>query len=438
MTRPGVINADAQRFASVLRATVHTRHGLLTSFTEHAACTAAPDLFVFTAASVEGSYFRNNSRARVQDAGKNGSGASFDRQVAAWATVGEAIERYSAFIYDPHSLVLCRADELDRTPISLSNCILFGESQYQVPGFPFFRADPAAPRNWVGATMLHDGRETYMPANMAFLGMRLSAPEESISQNASTGLSCASTRSGAVESGLCEVIERDAFAAMWQMKYSPPRLNVGDNDLGRLSPSARRALRGVNGTRIFLWSIGTDIGVPTVLAMAENEVAQMRAFGACSALTVPRAIEKATVEALHGLVWGDQQRRQAPDLEQIVTPTDHFRYHVHGPRSADLAFLFESDRVVQSCELAQNHVQNLASLAAHLDSMGYPTTVVDLTTADVRQLGLHVVRVLAPGLHPLLFGYRMVTLDTRRLERIVRFWQLPCVPAPNMAPHPFP
>ncbi len=72
---------------------------------------------------------------------------------------------------------------------------------------------------------------------------------------------------------------------------------------------------------------------------------------------------------------------------------------------------------------------------------GLITELVDLTTEDVRPLGLRVTRAVVPGFHPLVLGHRRRALGGRRL------WEVPGKlgypgrspeQGDNPLPHPYP
>jgi ribosomal protein S12 methylthiotransferase accessory factor len=65
----------------------------------------------------------------------------------------------------------------------------------------------------------------------------------------------------------------------------------------------------------------------------------------------------------------------------------------------------------------------------------------DLTTSDIAELGLHAVRIVIPGMHPLHMGHQNRCLGGRRLYDVPRTLGLRRItlrPPDNPHPHPFP
>jgi ribosomal protein S12 methylthiotransferase accessory factor len=431
---------ETDRLVQVHRALVHKRHGIISSLIEEAESPDARGLFVFNGLAVEASYFRDNCFATKQDA-RNGSGAAFDRAAALWATFGETIERYSGYIYSQDDLIRDSADNLGNAAVSLNDFILFSNEQYAKEGFPFFPANTSLTRNWTEAVDLSDGNKPILvPATTVYLGMKLANPRENMAQSVSTGLSCGQTFERAAMGGLCEVIERDAFSAMWQLSYAPPRLIVTDETMASLAPGVQRALKNEN-VKITLWSIETETGIPVLLAMAESAPEGLVAVGACANPNLERAISKAVIEGLHGLIWSRHLRNRdkpMPTAEEIRDPSDHISYYLEPGRRHLLDFLFANTNTVSSSDIKHRGDQSLDEMVAHLKGHGFSTLAKEVTTTDAAEIGLHVVRVIVPGLHPLLFGHQIISLDERRLRRIAKIWGLDPFPPTNQSPHPFP
>lgn len=431
---------DTARLKLVHSVLVNKTHGIITSLIEENNHHDAPGLFVFNGLTVEAGYFCENRHGRRQDA-RNGSGAAFDRAGAMWASFGEALERYAAFVPDRSGFVLASERDLGQEAVALGDFILFEQAQYERKEVPFARPDRSLPRNWVRARDLCSQADKFVPAVAVYLGVRLDHEHENIIQNTSSGLSCGATFEAALRGGLCEVLERDAFASMWQLMYSPPVLEIDDKALPLLDVGVQRALRN-HSVPIHLWSIATDTGIPIIMAMADSVHDGRIAFGSCANPDLTRAVNKAVVEALHGLVWSNRVRNRGkppPTRDEIASPSDHFAHYLDPSRRKFLDFLFEPNGRTSFHELAARYPQKtVGQMIEHLKTLGRSVLSVDVTTADVADLDLHVVRTIVPGLQPLLFGGNLVSRDERRLRELSRYWGLPDVPEPNPAPHPFP
>ena len=72
---------------------------------------------------------------------------------------------------------------------------------------------------------------------------------------------------------------------------------------------------------------------------------------------------------------------------------------------------------------------------------GHRPLLCELTTPDVAELGLTVVRAVVPGYHPLVCGHRHRALGGRRLWEVPQRLGHPGISAQrndNPLPHPYP
>jgi ribosomal protein S12 methylthiotransferase accessory factor len=439
--------SEAARLAHVYQALVHRRHGIVTSLFEESEHPDARGLFVFNALMVDLKALmidpsRVGQKSIASERGTlAGSGAAFDRSSALWSALGEAVERYCAADYFDDQLQVATQTALGERAVDIDQFILFGAQQYDAPEFDFARPDPALARAWSRAVDLaRPEAECYVPAQMVYLGMRVKDKREIIAQSSSTGLACGLDPHRAVLSGLSEMIERDAFAAMWHMRYAPRILRPSSAAMARLLPGVQRAL-GDSVLEMRLWDLTTDIGLPVVLCLARNKVDGTMSLGASANLSVEQAINKAVIESLHGYLWGQSIRTAGtalPERHAIRNPSEHFAYYLEPSRQGALDFLFSNVDVIDSDDPSLHRLPDMQDLIASLTVLGYRALSVDVTSADISSLGFYVVRTLVPGLQPLLFGEGRISHDERRLRRIAAHWGLPAVPAANLDPHPFP
>lgn len=422
----------------VYRSLLHRRHGIISTIHEMNESREVPGLFVFNAFSVNSHYFRSNE-PKACASQSAGSGAAFDRNAAIWATFGEVIERHAGSIYDKSALTRASARELGASAASLKKFILFSACQYEQPGFRFGPPDADLPRHWVSGINLASGEDVWLPAQAVYLGLDVDDACETLVQSSSTGLAAGKTPEMALRNALCEVIERDAFASVWQLGLRPLRLEVDPGVASRLARPLQRILES-GPLKIHLGLLPSDSGVPVVSAVAENLVDGTITIGACANPDIVIAISKAVTECLHGYVYGRQRTAMEPpiaDDADFSSPHDHLAFYLDARRKPLLEFLIDGQERVSASVYEKEYVQT-KSIVGALAARGIDTLVVDVTTGDVADLGFHVVRVLAPGLQPLLFGRHLMSLDTRRLGQVAQHVGTTLPERFNTAPHPFP
>jgi ribosomal protein S12 methylthiotransferase accessory factor len=86
-------------------------------------------------------------------------------------------------------------------------------------------------------------------------------------------------------------------------------------------------------------------------------------------------------------------------------------------------------------------IEGLLPLAVALRDMGHEPLAVDLTTEDLEDIGVKVVRICVPGLEPLDSSHRRRHLGGARLQSVPQTLGLRDRPQPedefNPIPHPF-
>jgi hypothetical protein len=103
----------------------------------------------------------------------------------------------------------------------------------------------------------------------------------------------------------------------------------------------------------------------------------------------------------------------------VQTLEDHSAFFASEAHRGELTFLLENGRRQRLEGLPNRSTGSFRDdLAFCLDALARAHCAVvfaDLTTPDVRQFGLHVVRTLATGLQPIHFGHGAARLGGRRL-----------------------
>jgi ribosomal protein S12 methylthiotransferase accessory factor len=415
--------------------------------------------------------------------GRNG-GAGATAYTALAKALGEAVERYCSAVFDHDDLVWSPYERLDEPATPPEAFALYLPEQYAAPGFPWRPFTDRSPIAWTRGRSLVTGGQVLVPAPFVFVPYhyRADRPDTPIAQPISTGLACGSSVADATLSALCEVIERDAFTTMWQAGLSRPRIRIDPTVTG--SAQLRDLVDRFNAVDIavHLVDIGTDVRCPTVMAIAECDAATSPAlaFAAAAHPDPPTAARKAIEELAHTRRFAAQVMDYLPPVPVDVAgghpavdgQRAHLRFYCPQDAKPPAAFAWSAGawidlsamvtcrpairaatvRVVTSAAVTYGPVVSgravtasaapgaaevLSALVCEVSATGSDVIACDLTTPDVAELGLSVVRVVVPGFHPLQMGHANRCLGGTRLPAAVGVdtWS---AGHDNPYPHPFP
>ncbi|MDM8359088.1 YcaO-like family protein [Pandoraea communis] len=439
------IHTPLSRLTDIFPYLLDEHVGLINQVREHPAEADSPKFLRFNCTAANTEAFGEYQNFAV------GGGAATTRSMALAKAIGEAIERYCAAIYDKRELPLVAYEKAPFECIHPSAFVLYSDEQYAFDGFMFDRFTTASPVRWSPALDLATGDTTHVPAAMVYVPyfFQEGGDESAITQPISTGLSCHCSYEEAALGGLCEVIERDCFSITWQARLSRPRLR--NATLSAVNRDLVGRFEDV-GYRIHLMDISNETGVPAVLAVGRHSRDFLPIVVAASAApSAEDAVRKALEELAHTERYAFQIKSElepvAPDAEfdNILGQVDHVNFWTNPANARHAEFLFQSERTIDFCQMTsltgETAAGQLAQLVSRIDNSGYRALVCDITTPDIRDLGLTVVRALVPGYHPLFMGYHHRALGGERLWTIPqRLGYAGIKPATGdfHYPHPFP
>jgi ribosomal protein S12 methylthiotransferase accessory factor len=328
---------------------------------------------------------------------------------------------------------------------------LFAECQYERDGFPCARFSGSTRVAWIDARRVSDGAAAWVPAQLVLLGETLVDGCTRIGYATSNGTACGASHAEAVERGLYELLERDAFMIVWANRLSLPLLDWSGDE--RLAAVDRRVF-ATTGLRYGVIDLSVVHELPSFLGVvrARAGVSGALGVGAGTAANVERAWWKALSEAFASraasvkLALLDGDTVYGACGEGVVDFEDHIRYYEDHGRAAGAAFLDSSDarspvERVPKLEgtTAEERVSALSDRVARAGSEAY---AVDVTSPDVQELGLVVAKVLAPELCALDVPHAARFLGGHRLYAAAAELGLrarPLLPDEiNPEPHPFP
>ena len=430
----------------ILDSLVDERTGIVRHLIEVKREAGAPDLFGYYAKACDTTAF--TTQRNFSDAG----GASTDRKIAMAKAIGEAVERYCSSIFDVSELPYFSFDSASFPTVAPGNFALYNLQQYQEAGFPYQPFLPHTHVHWIQGNDLVSSQPYYVPASMVFVPYfpNHEFGETPICQPISTGLACHFSKAEASLSAICEVIERDAFTIVWQAQLSMPQilietLSAENQDL------IKRYER--SGAEVSVINLSMDHGIPTILSVLRHTHSELPAlvFAAATHLDPEKAVRKSLEELALTRRLAKHLKLTIPsfsaerDYSGVANKMGHVRL-LCDQKHAHLAdFIFSSPVKAEFGE-----IQNLSSgvpeddiqtVVENLIGFSHQVIIADLTTPDVRDLGLFVHRAIIPGFHPLFFGHRVRALGGVRLWTVPQklgFIGISPEVGDNPIPHPYP
>lgn len=343
-----------------------------------------------------------------------GGGVGHDVDAAESAAVGEALERFAASHATlPVRLASNVASNGERV-IRLTDCTLHSPAQRGDANFPHRRSYPDD--EW--STPLFDLRtneRSWVPAALVSLTDAYGALATS------SGLAAAHSVITALLRATQELVERDAYMTTWMHQLGGREVATTPVGFGALGS----AMRVFDLTPRFS---------PHVVVMVTGSAplsGQPRvSLGLACRASWSEAVDKAALECAQGIVFAGhvltRQRHLIGIHPSLVNGFDeHAVFYAANPSWWNAVPLHRHARAAGApadapCSGA-GHERELHELVDALAGSGIGVYYRELSSADVRQVGLRVVRVVAPGLTPLHHDHRWPFLGGRAADVAQRY-----------------
>ncbi len=369
--------------------------------------------------------------------------ASLTRDQALAGAIGEAVERYSAAYVPDEAIIHARPCDLGREAIDPNSLSLYDAAQYARPDFGYQPPAPDRSIGWVRGHSLTRGVEVLVPAFAVYQPYPATPQEPPVIQQVTTGLACGNTLEEAIYSALCEVVERDAAMLMWLQSRRAPQVDLDAVGQGLLRTTLERY--GDSRQYVALLDVTTDLCIPAYVAMWDGPIFGRSGaiFASCAKLDAQRAAVGALTELAQCLVWAASLLDRGvsfrdPRVEGLHEIEDHVMWPLLQSSRSAYGFVRagERHRAVQDGATCDADVlSTIEDAVGRIAACNLEVIVVDVTSPDVRECGLFVVRVIIPGAQPLFFGTGMERISNR-----ARYVGYPdrASGAINRHPHPFP
>ncbi len=388
------------------------------------------------APSYSAPFFVGSARVKGQQTGWSW-GRSSDPAIAQTKAEAEAQERWSCTL--PTGLQEARFEDLANAVVP-QDIAAYSAAQYARPKFQYLPFGTGAPYLWKEGEDVLTGKRWSVLGDLVYFEDFLDRlrPYTSVS---SSGVAAFTSRQGALERAVLELIERDAFMATWLGRTARP--TVDPSSLPAAIAARIRALRQA-GVEVVVKDHSLGLA-PVVFVFAQSLQAGFTLTTAGAAFDAEEALNSALMEIEFVVTTRlASSKPRAIEPEQVESPEDHMDLYGQRKYFRRADFLARGGDRIALADVGRESSKRWDELAALLASRGHKILWFDLTPpgASLHQgrTPLHIGRAIVPGLIPMSFGRGLEPLASfasRRHAGVHHQQRRRAQPAPSLFPHPF-
>lgn len=348
---------------------------------------------------------------------------------------GEIIERYNLDSRcNKEAIKKIRKEKINITPFLCDHSLKFSFNKplkkevFCIEGYSILR-----------------NKKIFVPAQLVFSPYHLSKDEILIRTPISTGAATHFNFQEALQNGILEIIERDAFMVNYLNKLSRIVIDI--------SKSKDRLLKKIYLTlkryylELFLIDISTEIPIFSVAAILIDRtgIGPAVSVGLSANFNFKKAIIKAIEESLQVRRWirGKIIRYQKykNGLKKIKDPILYRGFFWANIKMiGKLNFFLNSERVpIEKIEkkYGQKKVFTLNKLKNWFKKQNIEMIFVDLTPSWQKKRGIYTLKTIIPSLQPLYLDERFPCFNITRIKEVPKLLGFSPAKKVNKIPHPF-
>ena len=359
-----------------------------------------------------------------RDVSSGGLGVNEDKTAAMTSCLAEALERYCMSYIPKNEIISCKKDNLNKKYV-FSDFSTYSNEQYAM--FDNFLNPNSDVIEWTKIYDIKD-RKKYMfwPASLIYLPFDIN---KVVAETTSTGMAAGFSIDECIMSGLMELIERDALMINFMQRLNPPEIDI-NTIFGKNKKIINSIMKDYN---IKIYKLYSDFNVPVYLSIIYkiDNNKNHYGIGACASLDSDYAINKSLKECLFTYFYSlniMDVRQKNPD--KIKTLYEHFLYY-QGDNFNKL--LFNSKLVKYKKEKI-----SFDDVLINLKKNDINVYFKELTTEDIKDTGIKVVKVIAPSLIDLNKSHIYPRLGAKRFFVVPKKLGLKHSNDLTTLPHPFP
>jgi ribosomal protein S12 methylthiotransferase accessory factor len=358
-----------------------------------------------------------------------GLGVADNREEALLACFGEAIERYCMSWVDEGKITTAKWCDL---PDKYRPSVLKHYTDEQYVDNPEYVDPKCVTLEWVLTKKLASNMGAmYWPASLIYIPYERGAR---IAEVTSTGVASHVNIQQAYQSGVLEIIERDAIILNHVKQLYPPHI-----ELNTISGKARKLIERLREEYdIRVYELYTDTGVPTYLSYIWQDKDANGDFhfgiGGASGLLSEQAVYKSLLECVFTFRYGyNMMKDRQADKDKICTLYEHFLYYQDRGRFHDELL------TARKCIAFTHKELTFDDVMKKIEQIGYSVYAYDLTSPDILPIGIHVVRTIIPGFMDMNAKHSLIRKASDRFNMFSKNTGVTSgVDGYNPEPHPMP
>lgn len=378
---------------------------------------------------------------KIIDCKYTGLGYDFDSyEIAERKAIGEFIERYASTVSNKKKISGTYM-ELKNSKLNFMNPLTItrvNEKQLLQYGKKGLCLSENTNFYWVEGMDEINGIPTWIPTDIIYLLPNFKN-EFPIRDITSTGLATGNSLLKAKIRGLLECIERDAFVIMWLNKISYPRVKL-DTILNLNIIKKIKEIKN-QGLEIIVVDISNDINIPIYCTFIKNDTYPYLSVGASANFDEESALLGSIREAVTTFNLNVNRsfnliKKTSTDFNifEFKSMDDHSSIYADININSELDFLEQGDEINFSAN--KKRIKDFDELLNCMKLLNLDYYSVDLTTKDLKNTNLFVVRSISPQLAFLELGLPM--LNCLRIKNVPKKMKYKRSATLNKIPHPFP
>lgn len=358
-----------------------------------------------------------------REVSSGGLGVHEKKKIAMTSCLAEALERYCMSFIPKKEIINCLKSKFDKEQ-TFEDFSLYSNHQYSK--FSNFLNPNKKSIDWTKIYSIDGNAFKYWPASLIYLPFDINKP---VAETTSTGMAAGFTLDDCIKSGLLELIERDALMINFMQRLNPPEIDV--NSISGFNKKLINIIKQEYNIKIY--ELYSDINVPIYLGIIYKKEGKKIHYGigACANLDSDYAINKTLKECLFTYFYSlniMDVRQKDPD--KIQSLYEHFLYY----QDDNFDNLLFDSKVISY----QKRCVDYKMLLKNLKDIGIEVYYKELTTDDIKNTGIKVVKVIAPSLIDLNKSHIYPRLGAKRFFEVPKKLGLNYNDNLTKMPHPFP